>query len=57
MPNREDVRKMIVAYQQILTNISEDPDGKKDFTMREIQELVLAEVIKKEEEEKEQRKR
>ena len=52
MLNREDIRKVIEAYERVRSAIKEEGKDLNDASMRAIQEAVLGEMKKKEEQDK-----
>ena len=52
MLNREDIRKVIEAYERVRSTFKEEGKDLNDATMRAIQEAVLGEMKKKEEADK-----
>ena len=52
MLNREDIRKVIEAYERVRSTFKEEGKDLSDASMREVQEAVLGEMKKKEEQDK-----
>ena len=51
MLNREDIRKVIEAYERVRSTFKEEGKDLNDASMRAIQEAVLGELKKQEESE------